>query len=652
MNTFTKSVLGACLVLLITLCAALVSNNVCGNAQIGDLTEQKIYTLSDGTKTILSKLNRKVTLKFFYTLSAARKLPEDARWLNNYYLYVKDLLSEYEELGNGNIEIKFLDPKRYSDEEEEARKFNIRFYQGDRPLCLGLVAETEFGKAKVLPQLHPMRQQFLEYEITKSIADLMEREKRTIGVISSLPVTGSDMNPYMMMMMQQQGKKPPQAWGLIKYLKKSYDVRKIEVGDTATISDDIDSLMVIHPKSLDEKTLFAIDQYAMGGGSLIVLADPLCYADAPKQPTQMGMPPPPHDSSSNLNALLKKWGVTMSTDKLVLDRALTQKRDKYPPLLQLTGPTAEDENGCFSKEFAFSESLKELRVLGAGELTLNDDAPGKVSPVAFTTATGSTWKPKVMSQAGRTPPKTILEESKDGTEPVVVACMINGAIESNYPDGIEVTIGGARNGPPKPGDKPPVSKKLEAVKEAKEAKILVVADVDPFSDLLGIRFDPRNPGYYMMQSRNHELIENALEFLGGNAELLKVRSRASVMKRFEKYDEMDRIAAKETGEKEKEMEEQIKKAREELKNLKVNSLEELKNELTTKQEELDAKIYTLTKDQRGLMAGKDKAKEALQSKLLLINVLVAPVVLVLIAIGLALYRLIRAKHYIANRQED
>src|SRR5210317_1595954 len=123
MTSLVKSITAACLILIIMTCGALIANKLCGNARVADLTQGKVYTLSDGTKKILNKVNNPITFKFYFTRTAARKGPEQIRFWINYAYYVQDLLAEYEKLSGGKIKLEIIDPRPFSDEEEEANRY-------------------------------------------------------------------------------------------------------------------------------------------------------------------------------------------------------------------------------------------------------------------------------------------------------------------------------------------------------------------------------------------------------------------------------------------------------------------------------------------------------------------------------------------------
>ncbi len=258
MNRLLRAVIGTCFVLIIVFSAISVCQDI-GSSWKVDVTNQKLYTLSKGTKSILAKLNQPITAKLFYARTAALKGPDQIQYFNNYYEYVKSLLEEYVSVSNGMVKLDVIDPRPFSDEEEQAIQFGLKQYRvsEDESFFFGLVLQTQFGVEKTIPFFSPDRQNFVEYDISYLIDSAITRKKDKIGILSSLPVMGD--SEYMAMVKQQQRQQPQQPWTFVSHLRQKYEVTEIptDVNDI----NDIDILLVVHPKNLPQQTLFAIDQY-------------------------------------------------------------------------------------------------------------------------------------------------------------------------------------------------------------------------------------------------------------------------------------------------------------------------------------------------------------------------------------------------------
>ena len=107
-----QAVIGAFLVLVIAFSAISICQNI-GKSWKLDITDQELYTLSDGTKGILSKLNQPIRARLFYAKTAALKGPDQIKFFNNYYEFVKALLEEYVTVSNGMVELEIVDPRPF-----------------------------------------------------------------------------------------------------------------------------------------------------------------------------------------------------------------------------------------------------------------------------------------------------------------------------------------------------------------------------------------------------------------------------------------------------------------------------------------------------------------------------------------------------------
>ena len=295
-----------------------------------DLTQEKLYTLTDGTRKVLGKLDRDVTLMFFFTSSA----PDVPGPIKQFGQQVEDLLREYERVGGGHVVIEKYDPKPDSEEEDLAQRYGLEgqaVSQGGAPLYMGIVASCGDVQASI-PVVDPRQEELLEYTITRLVHRVATPKKPTLAVMSSLPVLGGQM-PAMMMPGQRPQQQP--AWASFRDLQQDYTVRQIPL-TTETIDPDVDALMVVHPKDLSDKTLYAIDQFVLRGGHLLAFVDPFCTADPGATDPMGGYSMPKR--SSDLGRLFGAWGVTYDPGKIVADlKATTPLRGKnnaveYSPL--------------------------------------------------------------------------------------------------------------------------------------------------------------------------------------------------------------------------------------------------------------------------------------------------------------------------------
>lgn len=172
-----------------------------------DITDEKLYTLSEGTRAILAKLNQPITLKLYFSRTAALKAPDQIKYFNTYYTFVRTLLEEYARISNGMLTLEVIDPLPFSDEEEDAMRYGLKKFMisEEENFFFGVVLTTEFGVVKQIPFFTPERDNFVEYDLTRLIDSGMTREKKRIGILSSLPVMGDDASGYMAQLKRMQG---------------------------------------------------------------------------------------------------------------------------------------------------------------------------------------------------------------------------------------------------------------------------------------------------------------------------------------------------------------------------------------------------------------------------------------------------------------
>jgi len=652
MSNSKMTLMAIILVGIISLCTILIINKVFGRARIADITQYKLYTLSDGTKNIVRKLNQRITLKLYYSKVAARKGPEQIRYWNEYFLYVKELLEEYAKLSNGKIKLKVIDPRPYSDEEEEAIKEGLKKFQlsEDETFFFGLVASNELGKTKNIPFFDPKRQEFVEYDMSKIISDLVHKDKKHIGILSSLNVIGDDISPYLAQMMRMQGKTPENGWNIVKQLKETYSISKVDAKD-GKIAKDIDFLIVIHPKKLEKSQLFAIDQFVMKGGKLIVFEDPYCMADRPKNSSNpyaaMG-----YDSSSNLNSLLEKWGVTMKKGEIAVDRSLAQivqLRRNSPPQRFMPYIALNDE--CFNRNEVESANLHDIKMIYSGILQ-KTKSNNKVIPILTTTKKGNIWRPSGVYEMMMPNPGKLESTIADGTKEIMIACRLQGKFKSNYPNGIDIE----KKIEPKNGnkDKKKVKtekKHLDALTECKDNNsIIVVADVDMITNSMAYQdtiFGTAQVG------DNASFVMNSIDLLSGAKDLILVRTRGNYSRPFKVIDAIKANAEKATQQEIADINKKISAYRSQLQQIGQNGDNPnlINSEALKKRKEIEESIRKANKQLRHLQEKKRKSVESLEFRLKLINLLITPSIILFIAVLLAGLRVKKAKAYISRRAE-
>jgi ABC-2 type transport system permease protein len=668
MNRILRAIIGAVLILIIAFSAISICQSL-GRRWKLDITEQKLFTLSPGTKAILSRLNQPIRARLYYAKTAAMHGNDQIRYFNNYYEYVKSLLEEYVVASKGMVQLDVIDPRPFSDEEEAALKAGLQRFAvtESEGFFFGLVIETQFGVEKTIPVFSPDRQTFVEYDISYLIDTAMTRQKKRIGVMSSLPVMGQEVGDYMAEMMARQGQQPTPPWTIVKQLREKYEVKSVptDVNDI----NDVDILLVIHPKALPQQTQFAIDQFVLKGGRTIVCVDPYSVADRPQRnPMQMSA----ETQSSDLGTLLRTWGLDMPANTFAGDTALmlkaslnaNQAPEEIIGFLEMKPPE------CFNKDNAISARLNQVRMLFPGVLKevaasvkpsdpnapqpKAEDTPKIVrTPLITTTAKGNSWSvgssfELMFPDAGK-----LLAKFVPGNKPVVMGFLVAGRLKSAFPEGIEVEEK-AKAEENDPNTPKAAKKHITGMKEASaDCAVAVFSDVD-------FLWDPLAYVSYGIFGKapagdNAALLLNTVEVLGGSGDLISIRSRGSYRRPFTVVDEIEQKAEQATAAKVELINAQIAGFNKELQDL-VSSKDSQAQDvfgstIIQKKRALELNIHNAQRQLRAVRAKSLEEKEQLGNSLRRLDMLAVPSVIMVVALGLGIWRSMRKRHYISHASD-
>src|SRR5687768_8889245 len=268
----------------------------------GDLTEGNLYTLSPGTKKILRGLSSPVKVKLYVSQGEAVPVP-----LRGFAQRVEDVVQEFKQAAGANLQVERYTPRPDSEEEDAAQLDGIEPQQlmSGEQFYLG-VAVSQLDRKQAIGAISPQRERLLEYDLIRAVARVGSSERPKVGVMAGLPVLGEKFNPFT-----RQSSEP---WVLANELKREFEVKEVPM-NAKEIDKDLNVLLVIHPRDPQPATEYALDQFVMRGGKLIVFVDPYAYFD--QMPTMPGMPQMP--SGSTLPTLFKSWGLEMDPGKVVSD---------------------------------------------------------------------------------------------------------------------------------------------------------------------------------------------------------------------------------------------------------------------------------------------------------------------------------------------
>ena len=503
-----------------------------------DFTAERLYTLSDGSRAVLAKLEKDVTFKYYVSSSAA----EMPMAFKTYAQTVENLMKEYERASGGRLVLEMYDPKPDSDAEEWAQRYGIEPQTVNpvgNPVYFGVTAVCG-DREETLGVLSPRTQTTLEYDLTRLVTRVAWPDRPVIGVMTSLKgVLAEPQNPYMM----QMGQRPSSGWAAFGELAKDYEVVPVAT-DVGKIDERVKTLVVMQAKELSDRTLYAIDQFVLRGGRLVACVDPFSIKDMVAQREQQNpMMGGGGDPSSSLGRLFEAWGVKFDTSKLVADLSASTKlnngqggAEDNPAFLSLTANN-------FDSGDMIVRGLSNVLVPFAGSLGFEKkDMDLTFTPVVRTSASHSCSVDKMAVMYGG----GLRDMIPDG-DGRVLAGRLEGTFKTAYPKG------------------PDGTNDVSAALSEGRSTVFVFADSDFLADDFSVRM-MRTPFGNIPQliSDNLTLFSNIIEQFAGREELIGLRSRGAADRPFTVVNELEAEAIRKYQDKESALREELEKTQERL----------------------------------------------------------------------------------------
>jgi ABC-type uncharacterized transport system involved in gliding motility auxiliary subunit len=579
-----------------------------------DLTKEQAYTLSPGTRAILKKLDTTVKVRLYVTQGDASS-PETV-FLRGYARKIEDLLAEYRQAANGKLVVEKLDPQPDSDAEDSARLDGVEgeMLQNGEKFYLGLSVSILDSK-QAIPFLAPNRERQLEYDLSRAITRVVSPDKPVVGIMSPMPVFGAPSNP-MMARMGQQGSQP---WALVTELKNDFSVKSVPM-DSEKIDDDVKVLIVIHPRDIQDKAQYAIDQFVLRGGKLIAYLDPLPLIDSKEQNQMFGSIP---NSGSNLEKLMKSWGFALDTSKVVADlnykMQLGGRNGQPQEAPAFLSVTADGING----DDIVTSQIDNIWLPFAGAITGTPVAGLTMTPLIKSTKQSQLVDGFMANLSG----ENVIKEFKPSLTEYILGMRLKGKFKTAFPGG-------------KPGE----TNAPAGLKEsAQENNVIVFADADMLFDNFAMR-QVQSPfgNMAMAMNGNLNMAQNAVEQLAGDNNLIGVRSRAVQNRPFTVVKKMQAEAESNYRSKIKDMEEGLAETQRQLSELQqkkekgqrfILSPEQQAALETFRKKESDVKIK-LKEERKQLRHDID----ALETRLKWFNIAAMPLLVSLSGIGLAMFK--------------
>ena len=349
-----------------------------------DLTGDDLYSLTDGSHAILDRMQEEgvkpLDIRLYFSETTGKTLPKFVKDFIGYERYLRSLLGEYERAAAGKIQVAWIDPIPDSDAADRAAEDGLDgklINQNGDLFYFGVAFETQTGSRETIEFLWPQEQENIEYEISKKIHGLLWPTRQRVGVLSSLEVFGGAQDPMMAQMLAAQGRTPSQKWILIQVLEDLYDVSQVPADVDEIAAADYDLLVVIHPKALPDKTVFAIDQWVAAGGNTLVFLDPYALGDTPPQNPQQPWAALQYQPASNLAPLLDAWGLELLDNEFAADFELAARRPmsqfgaSESVIIDLVVDSTQHDD-VLDAESPMLRGLSELRFFLAGVLRESD----------------------------------------------------------------------------------------------------------------------------------------------------------------------------------------------------------------------------------------------------------------------------------------
>jgi ABC-type uncharacterized transport system involved in gliding motility auxiliary subunit len=571
-----------------------------------DLTQNRLYTLSPGTQQVLAGLKEPVNLYFYFSREAAAK---QAPLVMPYATRVREFLEELSARAGGKIHLHIVDPQPFSDEEDRAGEFGLQSLQagsGDA-LYFGLTGTNSTDGRASIPSFQADREEFLEYDVAKLINELGTPKKPVIGIMSSLGLQGQ-FNPQT----GQMG----DPWPIYSQLQDLFTVRPV-TADVDHIDKDVDVLMVVHPKKLPPKTLYAIDQFVMRGGRILLFVDPNSGADTSGQDPSNPLAGAMADHSSDLAPLLAAWGVDYDATKVIgdLERGLEVRTTMQSPPVRHIGILGLSHADMNQKDVV-SGFLDKINLATAGSLAAHPGAKTTFEPLLQSSASAAPIPAQRFNTL--TDPSTL----RDGFKPTgiryALAARITGPVESAFPQGAPTDQKAAAG--------PPIA---HLAKSAAPANIVIIADTDLLMDYMWIQ-TRELLGQRVAQAfaNNGDFVANILDNLSGSSALISVRGRATFSRPFERVEALRRQADDRLRSKALELQAQLQQTETKLTELQSKRNDQASLALSPEQEaELKrfiAEKASVRKELRETQRGLDVDINRLNSWLKVLNIAIAP----------------------------
>ena len=588
-----------------------------------DLTTDKLFTVSENTKSIIKNLSEPISIKLFFSNSLSKELSQ----IRDYEKRVRELLMSYKKISNKNITIEIIDPRPFTDQEDLANVYGIQGLQlneeGER-FYFGAVFSNSVDDTTVIPFFELDREQFLEYDLTKTIYNLANTKKPNIGLISGLPLVGRVNN-------SQGNAQYERPFFIYQTLSEFFNVIDLSL-EVSEIPQNVDQLLIVHPKNLSDVTLYAIDQFVMTGKGVTIFTDPFSEFD-----NNLSKPESEKDfSNSNLSRLFTSWGFDMKPGMVIGDIVNGRKVSLGPSndqkIVTYVLWLAIQQN-LLSNTDIITSNLDYIFLKSAGSIeNLNTNSSLVIEPLISTSKESMLIERYKMQF--RADPEQLLKDFQSQDKNYIIGARIKGEFDSAF--SMEEI------------------KKIELdtnkhINNIKDANIILFADTDLLSDNTWIsEQDMFGRNSITPIADNGRMVVNSIESMSGGRNLIGLRGRGSSNRPFLVIEDLQKKAELSFREKQISLQNELQGTEDKLKEIQSNQLDSSESKTSEQNkaiEEFQRKILSIRKQLRDVQRQLNADIERLENNIKVLNIWTMPLIVIILYFFIKVFTEKRRKEF-------
>ena len=619
---YNNKILQYCFLILLFLFFNIIMFKVLVNKKI-DLTTDKLYTVSENTKSIIKNLSEPINIKLFFSNSLSKELSQ----IRDYEKRVRELLMSYKKISNKNITIEIIDPRPFTDQEDLANVYGIQGLQlneeGER-FYFGAVFSNSVDDTTVIPFFELDREQFLEYDLTKTIYNLANTTKPNIGLISGLPLVGRVNN-------SQGNAQYERPFFIYQTLSEFFNVIDLSL-EVSEIPQNVDQLLIVHPKNLSDVTLYAIDQFVMTGKGVTIFTDPFSEFD-----NNLSKPESEKDfSNSNLSRLFTSWGFDMKPGMVIGDIVNGRKVSLGPSNDQKIVTYVlwlAIQQDLLSNTDIITSNLDYIFLKSAGSIeNLNTNSSLAIEPLISTSKESMLIERYKMQF--RADPEQLLKDFKSQDKSYIIGARIKGELESAFTMEDIKTI---------------ELNTKQHINNIKDANIILFADTDLLSDNTWIsEQDLFGRNSITPIADNGRMVVNSIESMSGGRNLIGLRGRGSSNRPFLVIEDLQKKAELSFREKQISLQNELQGTEDKLKEIQSNQLDSPESKTSEQNkaiEEFQRKILSIRKQLRDVQRQLNADIERLENNIKVLNIWTMPLIVIILYFFIKVFTEKRRKEF-------